>query len=132
MYLRKLSLWDYSILSFTKWRPIDHFITTVQSSHKLIKLITGENYDDWAKSFPKNVKVETNTSVASDTPIVSDECQGWPYTYQPFPTKVKDSKPRSYLFQLPAEVDCNCEEILSCAKCIWSNILSTECEYHTY
>ena len=29
--------------------------TTVQSSYKLI---TGENYDDWVKSFPKKVKVD--------------------------------------------------------------------------
>ena len=29
--------------------------TTVQSSYKVI---TGENYDDWVKSFPKNVKVD--------------------------------------------------------------------------
>ena len=29
--------------------------TNVQSSYKLI---TGENYDDWVKSFPKNVKVD--------------------------------------------------------------------------
>ena len=30
-------------------------VTNVQSSYKLI---TGENYDDWVKSFPKNVKVD--------------------------------------------------------------------------
>ena len=55
--------------------------TAVQSLHELI---TGENYDNWVKSFSKNFKVD-------NTLVVFDECQGGPYTYQPFATKVKDS-----------------------------------------
>ena len=83
-----------------------------------LKTDAGENYDDWIKSFPKNVKVD-------NTLVVFDECQGGPYTYQPFATKVKDSKLQLNCCQLLIEEDCHYErnEILS--GTMWSNILST-------
>ena len=70
------------------------------------------------KSLPKNVKVD-------NTLVVFDECQGGPYTYQPFATKVKDSKLLSNCCQLLIEEDCHYErnEILS--GTMWYNILST-------
>ena len=96
--------------------------TTVQLSYKLI---TGENYDDWVKSFPKNVKVD-NTLVVFNTPIVTGECQGGPYTYQPFTQKSRTPNfSRLNCFQLLTEEDCHYErnEILS--GTMWSKILST-------
>ena len=54
----------------------------------------------------------------TNTVVVSDECQGGPYTYQPFATKVKDSKLQSNCYQLLIEEDCHYErnEILSGTK----------------
>ena len=66
-------------------------------------------------SFPKNVEVD----------VVFDECQDRPYTYQPFATKVEDSKLQSNYCQLLIEEDCHYErnEILS--RTMRSSKLST-------
>ena len=68
----------------------------------------------------------TNTKLdVFNTPIVSDESQGGPYTYQPFATKVKDSKLQPDCFQLLTEEDCHYERNAILFGTMWSNILST-------
>ena len=112
-------------------RPVNHFI-----NYCLVKsLITGENYDDWAKSFPNKVKVDQHLGHFWH-PNRFQWMPRWTLHLSAFSgeSRIPNLSQTTFncLLRKTATISHERIEILSGIICMWSNILSTECEYHTH